>query len=278
MAPAAQQNTNTELGNDPAPQLYDLSKDAGERNNLAASRPEKVSELAAILERIRTGGAQPPVANRPNIVLAIADDWSFPHASIYGDRTVRTPNFDRIAREGARFTHAFAAAPSCTPSRAALLTGQAVHRLEEGGNLWGSCPRRYAVYPDLLEQARLRRRIHRQRLGPGPRSSPAAGPATRPARCSRASTTSCSGAQTEAPFCFWFGSSDPHRPYERAPARRAVSRRPRRRCRSSSPIRQEVRSDLLDYYFEVQRFDRDLGADPRDARTRRRARQHDRSS
>ena len=49
-----QQNTNTELGNDPEPQLYDLSTDAGERNNLAASRPEKVSELAAMLERIRT--------------------------------------------------------------------------------------------------------------------------------------------------------------------------------------------------------------------------------
>ena len=58
---------------------------------------------------------QTPRSNsaRPNIVLAIADDWSFPHASAYGDRTVRTPNFDRVAREGARFTHAIAAAPSC---------------------------------------------------------------------------------------------------------------------------------------------------------------------
>ncbi|MFZ0854610.1 MAG: sulfatase-like hydrolase/transferase [Hyphomicrobiaceae bacterium] len=51
---------------------------------------------------------QTPRANsaRPNIVLAIADDWSFPHASAYGDRAVRTPNFDRVAREGVRFTHA----------------------------------------------------------------------------------------------------------------------------------------------------------------------------
>ena len=99
------------------------------------------------------GVAQPARSARPNILLVIADDWSFPHAGVYGDRTVSTPNFDRIARQGARFTHAFAAAPSCTPSRAALLTGQAVHRLEEGGNLHGFLPQSYAVYPDLLERA-----------------------------------------------------------------------------------------------------------------------------
>ena len=68
-------------------------------------------------------------------MLAIADDWSFGHAGAYGDRTVRTPNFDRVAREGALFTHAFTASPSCTPSRAALLTGQAIHRLDDSGNL-----------------------------------------------------------------------------------------------------------------------------------------------
>src|SRR4029453_3359030 len=55
--------------------------------------------------------------------------------------------------EGMRFTHAFAAAPSCTPSRAAILTGQWPHRLEEGGNLWGTLPERLAVSPDLLERA-----------------------------------------------------------------------------------------------------------------------------
>jgi arylsulfatase A-like enzyme len=47
-------NTHTELGNDPAPQLYDLSRDPGERTNLAAKRPDKVRELAALLEAVRT--------------------------------------------------------------------------------------------------------------------------------------------------------------------------------------------------------------------------------
>src|SRR5262245_65755959 len=43
---------------------------------------------------------------RPNILLFIADDWSYPHAGAYGDKVVKTPNFDRVAREGTLFTNA----------------------------------------------------------------------------------------------------------------------------------------------------------------------------
>src|SRR3990172_7667576 len=84
---------------------------------------------------VRPGAQAPPA--RPNILVIIADDWSYPHAGAYGDRVVKTPTFDRIAREGVVFTNAFVASPSCTPSRASLLTGRAVHQLAEGGNLWG---------------------------------------------------------------------------------------------------------------------------------------------
>ena len=62
-------------------------------------------------------------ADRPNILIAISDDQSFPHASAYGSRMVSTPAFDRIARDGVLFTQAFAASPGCSPSRAAFLTG-----------------------------------------------------------------------------------------------------------------------------------------------------------
>ena len=60
--PRIQTNTNTELGNDPEPQLYDLSADPGERNNLAASQPEKVREMRALLEDIRRAG---PAREKP---------------------------------------------------------------------------------------------------------------------------------------------------------------------------------------------------------------------
>ncbi|HNG34413.1 MAG TPA: sulfatase-like hydrolase/transferase, partial [Blastocatellia bacterium] len=64
-------------------------------------------------------------SSRPNILLLMADDWGWPHAGAYGDKVVKTPTFDRVAREGALFTNAFSASPSCTPSRASLLTGRA---------------------------------------------------------------------------------------------------------------------------------------------------------
>ncbi|MGE4631640.1 MAG: sulfatase-like hydrolase/transferase, partial [Planctomycetota bacterium] len=86
-------------------------------------------------------GQEPPSdlsATRPNILFAIADDWGWPHASAYGDPVVQTPNFDRLAAEGVLFRRAFVSSPSCTPSRAALLTGQYHWRLEESANLWST--------------------------------------------------------------------------------------------------------------------------------------------
>jgi hypothetical protein len=69
------------------------------------SRSGAIALLLALAASAAAAQTAPP--RRPNILLVIADDWSFPHAGVYGDVTVKTPNFDRIAREGVRFTHAF---------------------------------------------------------------------------------------------------------------------------------------------------------------------------
>ena len=73
-------------------------------------------------------------ADRPNVLLAIADDWSYGHASAYGCGWVETPNFDRIAKEGILFRHAFTPNAKCAPSRATILTGRYSWQLEEAGN------------------------------------------------------------------------------------------------------------------------------------------------
>lgn len=65
--------------------------------------------------------AQPP-ADRPNILWLIAEDFG-PQLGVYGTREVFSPNLDRLAREGVRYTHAFTTAPVCSPSRSALITG-----------------------------------------------------------------------------------------------------------------------------------------------------------
>ena len=87
----------------------------------------------------------------PNILFAIADDWGFPHASAYGDPVVKTPNFDRIASEGALVHHAYVSSPSCTPSRGAILTGQWHWRLEGAANLWSVFPDRFETYQEVLK-------------------------------------------------------------------------------------------------------------------------------
>jgi arylsulfatase A-like enzyme len=61
---------------------------------------------------------------RPNIVLIVADDWAHMDLGSAGHPLLKTPNLDRLASEGVRFTRAFTPNPICTPSRAALLTGQ----------------------------------------------------------------------------------------------------------------------------------------------------------
>lgn len=66
-----------------------------------------------------------PAADRPpNFVVILADDLGYGDLGCYGHPTIRTPNLDRMAREGMRFTQFYSAAEVCTPSRAALLTGR----------------------------------------------------------------------------------------------------------------------------------------------------------
>jgi arylsulfatase A-like enzyme len=214
---------------------------------------------AAFATRATAAAPAPPEkASRPNILFCIADDWSFPHAGAYGDKVVKTPNFDRVAREGALFTHAFCAAPSCTPSRAAILTGQAPHRLREGGNLWGFLPSAFPVYPDLLERVGYVVGLRGKGWGPG--NFQAGGwkrnPAGPPARNFAEFLKSVPPGR---PFCFWFGSSDPHRPYDRGSGHAAGLRLADVVVPPWLPDTPEVRSDILDYCFEVQRFDRDVG-------------------
>ncbi|XP_071527506.1 arylsulfatase H-like [Panulirus ornatus] len=67
---------------------------------------------------------QPHQPRRPNVVVLVADDLGIGDLGCYGNTTINTPNIDRLAREGIKLTHHLAAAPICTPSRAALLTAR----------------------------------------------------------------------------------------------------------------------------------------------------------
>ena len=96
---------------------------------------------------------------RPNILFLLADNWLYDHAGANGDRVVKTPVFDRMAREGVRFTNAFCPVPSCGPTRSSLVTGRAAHQLEEianhGGRFAGKFRVRGKEYEPKPEQVRV---------------------------------------------------------------------------------------------------------------------------
>ncbi|HUF60657.1 MAG TPA: sulfatase [Verrucomicrobiales bacterium] len=205
---------------------------------------------------LSSASAQNP---RPNILFAIADDWGWPHAGAYGDPIVQTPHFDRVAREGLLFHHAYVSAPSCTPSRSAILTGQWHWRLEEAANLWSTLQTKFPNYTVLLEESGYH--TGKTRKGWGPGNFRPGGYSRDPAGTNYRSFRAFLDARPpDAPFCFWLGSSDPHRPYEENSGRASGIDPSRVLVPPFLPDTPIVRNDLCDYYFEVQRFDRDLGA------------------
>lgn len=195
---------------------------------------------------------------RPNILFLFADDWMWPHTSIAGEPVVKTPNFDRLAKNGVLFTNAHVSAPSCTPSRAAVLTGQWHWRLGEGANLGGTLPVKYPVYPDLLEQAGYHVGFTGKGWAPGDhepggRKRNPAGPRF------NSFAQFLDQRKPGTPFCFWLGSSDPHRPYEKGSGVKSGMRLQDVRVPPYLPDNQTVREDIADYFLEVQRFDATAG-------------------
>lgn len=237
-------------------------------------------------------------ADRPNIVFAFADDWGR-YASAYArlnpggpSDLVATPHFDRVAREGVLFTNAYVNAPSCTPCRSSLLSGQYFWRTGRGAILQGAIwDPEIPTYPLILQQRGYHIGHTYKVWSPGsPADAPHGGRATGYNQAGRrfnsfSQTVSRSNdieaakqelldevrgnfrlflkARGESqPFCYWFGPTNCHRKWTKGSGKTLWGLDPdglKGKLPKFLPDVHTVREDFCDYLGEVQAFDAGLG-------------------
>ena len=215
--------------------------------------------------------------SRPNVLFAIADDWSA-HASAYGAKWVGTPAFDRVAREGLLFTHAYTPNAKCAPSRAILLTGRHSWQLEEAANHIPFFPPKFKSWVETLGEHGYFVGMTGKGWGPGVANDARGKPREmtgRPFVARKASAPAggispndyagnfadfLDAAPKGQPWSFWYGAHEPHRAYEYGSG---VAKGNKRlsdidRVPGYWPDNDIVRNDMLDYAYEVEHFDRHL--------------------
>ena len=223
--------------------------------------------------------AQSATPVKPNILFALADDWSFGHAGAYGCTWVKTPAFDRIAREGVLFTHAFTPTGKCAPSRASILTGRNPWQLKAAANHWCYFPPEFKTYAEALEEngyfvgrtlkgwapgvAKDASGNLRQMAGK-PYNKRKQTPPTKGISDNDYAANFddfLNAAPQGKPWCFWYGGVEPHRGYEYGSgvAKDGKKTSDVTRVPGFWPDNEVVRNDMLDYAFEVEHFDRHLG-------------------
>lgn len=201
-------------------------------------------------------------AESPNILLILADNWRWPNAGILGDPMAITPTFDRIAREGVLFANTFNPVPSCSPTRACLLTGKYAHQLGERANLWSAFPKDTPVVTELLREAGYQTAYCGKAWGPG--NHTISGWQENPVGTAFKSFCSfCAERDKTKPFFFWLGNTDtatrggkhPYLEYAKSKLDESKLVIP-----PELPDCPEVRRDLLNYYGGILKLDEQAAA------------------
>ncbi|TWT71021.1 Arylsulfatase precursor [Crateriforma conspicua] len=213
---------------------------------------------------------------RPNILLCIADDWSYGHAGAYGCDWVQTPGFDQVAEQGVVFTHAYTPNAKCAPSRAAILTGRNSWQLEEACNHICDFPPKFKTYVEALKVAGYQVGTTGKGWGPGiakdvngknrqmtgvPFTKRTAKPPAKHISANDYATNFddfIRSVDTSQPWCFWYGATEPHRAYEYGVGQRIAGKKLSDidRVPGYWPDNETVRNDMLDYAVEVEHFDK----------------------
>ena len=238
---------------------------------------KQISFLASIFLFVMVNGSC-GLAGAPNILFTIADDWGL-HAGAYGTKWVKTPAFDRVAKEGLLFNNAFTPMAKCAPSRAILLTGRHLWQNEEAGNHMAMFPAKLKSWPEVLTEKGWHMGITGKGWGPGIakdvngnqraitgkeyNARKAKPPTNEMGKNDYAANfvDFLDDAPNGRPWCFWCGMTEPHRAYEFQSGVNLGGKKLNDidRVPSYLPDNETVRNDMLDYAFEVEYVDNHLG-------------------
>ncbi|MGV3721902.1 MAG: sulfatase [Actinomycetota bacterium] len=241
---------------------------------------------AAALLVFGVGAADAQRAERPNILLVLSDDHSAAHVGCYGNPDIRTPNLDRFAAQGMRFTRAYTSSPQCVPSRASIMTGRSAvaigmtrfsaplppdvktypEALRANGYFTGVAGRTYhldgGALPPESQQVFTKHNLRTFQKRLDFVKTAGAGPAT------LGQYREFLGAVPSGkPFFLQLCFSDPHRPLDRAaiPQPHDPSKLKLPAHYPDTPL---VREDFARYYDEISRFDSNFGEVLKELETR----------
>lgn len=220
----------------------------------------------------KAAGEQPAAPKRPNFLFIITDDQSAIHTGKGGYSAVYTPNFDQLANEGVYFQNAYAAAPTCTASRSAILSGQHAWRLKSGAVLWGQWSDSMLSYQTILQKSGYRIGLTGKGWGPGYRAPPrylgkSYNTFTRQLPATYSPTDYVANfaaflddSKSVKPFSFWMGIREPHRPLKNDDSSRFEDLAPSDYLPEHLPKTSNVDRHLQGYLEEIEQIDRDIGA------------------
>ncbi|MCM8536715.1 MAG: sulfatase [Lentisphaeraceae bacterium] len=218
-------------------------------------------------------------AEKPNILFCIADDAAFKYMGAYGCDWVKTPAFDRMADEGLLFMKAYTPNAKCAPSRASVLTGRNSWQLEAAGNHNIYFPAKFKVFTETLQENGYDVAMTGKGWGPGiakDKNGKQRNLAGKPYNSLKLKSPAkgisnvdyagnfeefLKDRDKKKPFCFWYGGKEPHRKYEYGSGIKYGGKKLSDidEVPKYWPDNKIVRTDMLDYGYEVEYFDSHLG-------------------
>lgn len=227
------------------------------------------SLFVTVITFLMFGGHANAADKQPNVLFFIADDAS-PTLGCYGYDWVKTPNIDRLAKQGIVFENAYTPTAKCAPSRAAILTGRNPWQIEAAANHQTFFPPKFKGFTEALTDAGVYVGAQGKFWGPGDALTADGKKRDWGLQTSGGDSQKPDGGAKfkqfladrpkDKPFFFWFGSTNPHRSYELDSGLKA-GKKPSDidHVPAYWPDNDTVRRDMLDYAVEVETYDAQVG-------------------